>query len=173
MRIVFTGAHSTGKTTLLKELNLVQKGFTEMPNLRRHLKDIIKLSINSDVSYGMQYANAIWHLYNISVNENVISDRSIIDVIAYTQASTSISSKQKREFTKEFLQHINLEDVIFYTPIEFDIVQDGARSTDNKYRELIDRNIKTILLKNKIKYCVLKGTVQERLKTIEEYISTK
>lgn len=175
MRITFAGAPGVGKTTLTYSTKAIDRfsAYPIMKNYRRQIKDIIDISITGEAStYELQYAFMLFHLANYNENSCIIADRSIADILAYTKASNSISPKQKRKFYSLFSKYLEQEDVVFYIPIEFPAKNDGTRSTDEKYREEIDRHIKTFLIKNKIKYITVKGTPEERSNIVSKALET-
>ena len=105
--------------------------------------------------------------------ENIITDRTVIDVIAFSQCSESMSIYEKETFenTAKFL--IEEYDYIFYvSPVGVAIEDNGVRETNAEYRDKIDQTIsKTLWIYNhRIKNLIeLSGSVEER---VEKVIST-
>ena len=67
----------------------------------------------------------------------------------------------------------NDDIVYFYVPIEFDVEDDGFRSTNEEFRREIDKNISDMFdymeeLHMGLNVFTLRGTVEERLATMEE-----
>ena len=173
MKITFTGAASTGKTTLVNKLfeEEMFKDYSRMPNIRRELKEYLKeLPINNETTFYQQYSTAIMHAYTLIKNDNLLSDVSMITIIAYTYMSDNVSPKDKKKFEKLFVDIAKKEDIIFYTPIEFAIVEDDFRKNDKEYQQEVDRFIIKTLIKNKIKYHKLTGSVDKRISTVKEVL---
>ena len=83
------------------------------------------------------------------MRENVITDRTIIDVMSFATCAQSIDSDDKTAFIKYAAPFIWEYDYIFYvSPIGVDIEDNGVRETDAEYRELIDLTIKHITKDN-------------------------
>ena len=172
MNIVFTGTHGTGKSTLVSALSKILVGMDIMPNIRRELKTILKVPLNKQTTYAQQYTNAMTHTYFLS-KDNYISDRSIIDIYAYTLESDNIGWDELKEFTEIFKDVNKLETVVFYTPIEFPLEADGIRDEDEEYRKEIDNHIRSYLKNNKIEFIELNGEVNERLDVIMSVLKDK
>jgi hypothetical protein len=62
----------------------------------------------------------------------------------------------------------NPDVLLVYVPIEFAIEDDGERSVDPDFQLKIDFLIKNILDTSGIKYITVTGTVEERLKQIND-----
>jgi len=79
MVISFTGAQSTGKSTLLKAIQLDERfrKFNFVPEITRSLKDKYKLDINESGDEYTQLLTVNSHLYNYLdfKGKNVVLDR--------------------------------------------------------------------------------------------------
>jgi hypothetical protein len=64
-------------------------------------------------------------------------------------------------------QFIGRYKVVFYIPIEFDMVSDGVRKEDKKFQKEIDQIIKAYLDTSSIT-----GSVTERAEQIKEIITS-
>jgi hypothetical protein len=58
--------------------------------------------------------------------------------------------------------------LLVYVPIEFEIENDGERSIDKNFQQTIDFMIKNILDTSGIKYITVTGSVEDRLKQIND-----
>jgi hypothetical protein len=109
------------------------------------------------------------------MRENLITDRTVIDVMAFTNASKSIRQADKTSFEEYARNFINDYDYIFYvTPVGVEIEDNGVRETNAEYRDLIDFTIINILnnYPHRIKSLhTISGTTDERIKQIMEVIS--
>ena len=104
------------------------------------------------------------------MRENLLTDRTVIDVMAFTDASKSIGSLEKSLFKEYASNFINDYDYIFYvSPDGVEIEDNSVRETNAEYRDLIDLTIQQLLktYSNKIKNIhTISGPVNERVKQI-------
>lgn len=167
-RIIFTGAQGTGKTTILDEFrNQGKNVITEV--VRNLAKEGVKINEMGDE----KGQKKIFSTYEKLLSEQVeyISDRGLIDVLAYTMYLNKkglVSDKLvKSQFNalKKFVK--NNQDIIYcYFPIEFDVVDDGVRSLDEDYRREIDNNIKEILISLGAPWVTIRGSVKARVNMV-------
>ena len=188
MYIHFIGAQGTGKTTLLNQLAeesiKVDSGinFKIITNVVRNLVETEGVKINKKGSSKSQ--NIIFEKYfdiftSLDGYIDWVSDRSLIDVVAYTKYlyDHKKSSKKCYEAQIKWLKlwydrDPKIKNTIFvYFPIEFEVVGDGTRSLDEEYRREIDNNIKSILEELGINYYVMEGTQDERLEMMKNIVS--
>jgi thymidylate kinase len=102
-------------------------------------------------------------------NNHFISDRTIYDIMAYSEWLTwNLFDKIKKLFD----ENKNNYDIIFYVPIEFEMEQDWIRFENETYRKQIDKKILKLLNKNNIKYIILQWSIQERVKQALKSIDT-
>jgi hypothetical protein len=105
------------------------------------------------------------------MQENIITDRTIIDVMAFARASKSMDPVEKYDFEQLAMLLIKDYDYIFYiNPEGVDMEDNGVRETDTEYRKLIDFIIvnylksRRSLIKN---YGILEGPTEERIKQLK------
>jgi len=184
MNVYFTGAQGTGKTTLANLL--AELGFKKVPSVTRSLIEQGKLSME-ETSQGAtpRTQKLIFDEYGKIFKEgkNIVSDRFLTDVLAYTKYIWSRDNDEEslkeihRE--RELLDNLAWEQgllygdpkaVIFYCPIEFEAEDDGLRDTDEEYRKAIDEKIKKDLLGHGIRFHELRGSVEERMETIKSVL---
>ena len=175
MKYLFTGTQSTGKSTILQHYQ--EQGVNVVTEVVRTLAKTSGIKINELGDEEGQ--KLIFNTYKdiLSNTENYISDRSMVDVAAYTQylvnkgaVHPSILWDQLADL-EEFVNG-NPDAVFFYFPIEFPVVDDGVRSLDEEFREQVDKNILGILQSRRIPYVEVRGTVEERIKIIDEQSKT-
>jgi len=109
------------------------------------------------------------------MHDNIITDRTILDVIAFTNSAKSIDYKDKEIFEQYAVEFLREYDYIFYvSPEGVDIENNGVRETNAEYRKLIDQNIQLLIIKyrHKIKNLIeIKGSTEERIKLVKQSIS--
>jgi len=181
----FTGAQSTGKTTLLEHLkckNLGNHSFEFIPEVTRLVRREYEVPINEGGDDMTQMLIMTEHIRNIykgrtdslvrSVNK--ILDRCALDGIVYTHylLDKGMISRTTYEACELIYKKLRGEyDVIFYTsPKDVELVDDGERSIDKDFREeIIDLFNLYLHSFNEQGHTVvlLEGTVEERLETIK------
>ena len=182
----FIGAQGVGKTTILNEIIKEHKDMNVITNVVRDLCEDKRIKINKkgnseaqQIIFDVLKTKYIDYLFNLSyeeVDEGCISDRSLIDVVAYTKY---LYDHKKINKTIYELQLCSLKDWVYfnsfsfvyiYIPIEFPAVDDGVRDVDEKYRREIDENIKWILQECGIDYYILEGSIEERAEMMKNII---
>ena len=175
MKIGLTGTMSCGKTTLVNALKELPqfKDYKFATERSKYLRDL-GIPLNTDSTLKGQtifLAERVSELFN----ENLITDRTIIDVMAFTDASKSIKQADKISYEEYARNFINDYDYIFYvSPLGVEIEDNGVRETDAQYRDLIDFTIRRLLntYSHRINnFHTISGTTEERIKQILEAIS--
>ena len=105
--------------------------------------------------------------------QDFISDRTVIDVLAYANTMCRPSMTARLKEMVELHLEKNPYDLVFYIPIEFPLEKDGIRFEDEQYQKMIDLQILKYLKRYKIPYITLTGTVEERLQKIEAFLTKK
>jgi GTPase SAR1 family protein len=150
MKIGFVGTMCVGKTTLVKALAELPEfsDYKSQTERSKYLRDL-GIPLNTDSTIKGQtifLAERVSELFN----NNIITDRTILDVMAFTNLAKSIGLCDKRDFEMYASKFINDYDYIFYvSPEGVDIEDNGVRETNPQYRMDIDREIRSLLLK----YC--------------------
>jgi predicted ATPase len=173
MRIGLCGTMSVGKTTLVNELKkLGQFKDYEFATERSEYLMNLGIPLNTDSTLNGQTVFLAERVAEL-MKENVITDRTILDVIAFTNLAKSIDYKDKEYFEDYARVFVGQYDYIFYISPEGTVMEDnGVRETDLEYRDLIDQAI--IKAMNTYGHrCknvhMLKGTTIER---IEQMLGT-
>ena len=167
MRIGLCGTMSVGKTTLVNELKKLNqfKGFEFATERSEYLMNL-GIPLNTDSTLNGQTIFLAERVAEL-MKENVITDRTILDVIAFTNLAKSIDIKDKEYFEDYARVFVGQYDYIFYISPEGTVMEDnGVRETDLEYRDLIDKAI--IKAMNTYGHrCknvnILKGTTSERI----------
>ncbi len=174
MIVSFTGAQSTGKTTLLNILKSKNKDINFIDEVTRRINREYDLPINesgSSLTQLMIIADHVANIFRKYDSDLVILDRCIIDGLVYSEwlyDNNNISISMIDLATEIYHSIYKKYDIIFYTdPKDVELVDDGERSIDKQFRDDIissfDYRIKS--LNNVV---VLSGTVEERLETVKK-----
>ena len=148
MKIGFCGTMSVGKTTLVNALAKLPE-FKDYKFRTERSKYLMEMGIplNTDSTVKGQ---AVFLAERASelMQDNIITDRTIIDVMAFAKCSKSMYYFEADDFCS-FASHILEEyDYIFYvSPEGVEIENNGVRETDAEYRKLIDQNIQLLITK--------------------------
>jgi len=178
MKIIFSGVQSTGKSSVIKELKK-QKLFTNFVFCDEVIRNLAKqgILINDNADDKSQILIMEKHLVNLILYDNVICDRNVLDGFVYTRhlfINNKIDWETYIYCYKIFEKMIKKSDIIFYIRPEFDLVDDGYRSTNLIYRDEILELFEDTIYSLHIPVISLSGTVEERVKkviyTVEEYI---
>lgn len=167
---ILLGSHGVGKSTLLKE---VQRTLPDYYVTDGFSRPVYKISRMLDFSeYEKQVVInelSAWAYQNYLTHTNVISTRSIIDCIIYTQIL-----HPKVDLTEMINLFDATKDVVeyfFYIPIEFGFVYDPDRlneelqkKVDFYFQDFINNHVPME------KLITITGTVEERLELITKYL---
>ena len=177
MRIAFTGSHSTGKTTLLEAVRETKKlkDIAIITEVVRNFQKNYNIKLNEQSDSFSQLLICNEYLKILLTNDHFLSDRSMIDCLVYTTWLYRNTQSNIPDFVIRYQEallneYMKLYDHIFYTPIEFPLVEDGVRSSKSEYRDQIDSICKEVIEEFKIPITILTGTVEERLNTFFETI---
>lgn len=179
MLISFSGAQSTGKTTLLNHLQSLNEHVKFIPEVTRLVRREYNLPINeegTDVTQLMIISEHLRNAYKLD-EESCILDRCSLDGLVYTywlclQHKVSMCVYSFAEFI--FSKTIEKYDVIFYTsPDDVKLIDDGERSANADFRDDIIKLFESYIKEYKINVVRLSGTVEERLQTIKDTLSKK
>lgn len=175
MIVSFTGAQSTGKSTLLEKCRGDKRfeSYEFEPEVTRWVKKTYGLSINEAGDDFTQLAilNRHMHNYLIYRDKDVILDRCIVDGLVYTQylhLNNKVSADVLDAATHLYNKLVDKIDIIFYTEPDIPLVDDGERSVNVEFRNEIIGIFEKILCsaETSTKVVRLKGSVENRMKVI-------
>jgi GTPase SAR1 family protein len=175
MKIGFCGTMSVGKTTIVNSLKELPEfnNYEFKTERSKYLRDL-GIPLNNDSTIKGQFIFLAERASELFY-ENIITDRTVIDVMAFTRLAESIPYYIGDEINQAASYLIGEYDYIFYiSPEGTEIEDNGVRTTDADYRDSVNTEIQNILRKysHKIKnLIVLSGTTEERLQKIKQSIS--
>lgn len=170
MRIGISGTQSVGKTTLLNALRSEEffKNYTVCNEVTRWVKSL-GLPINESGTDSTQELIMMKHVYNVFMHENMITDRTALDGLVYSRwlwSNDQISDATLSRVEEVFRKLINHYDCMFFIEPEFDVVNDGVRSTDVKFRDDIHTIFKETIEEYKLTVYPIKGSVRLRVEQV-------
>ena len=170
MKIAITGAQSTGKSTLLDGLKKEYKDVQFIEEITRDLK-AQGYKINEEGNDNTQVQIMNLHKKYSDLEGDVIYDRCALDGIVYTHYLYNQGNISEDVFQKSlgiFHEIINSYDKICYLKPEFDIVDDGERSVNIKFRDDIVNIFDYYISTYNIEVDNLTGSVEERVQQFKE-----
>ena len=170
MKIGFCGTMSVGKTTLVKSLELLpQFKDYHIATERSQYLSSLGIPLNTDSTLKGQSIFLAERCAEL-IKEHIITDRTVIDVIAFTKCAKSISYLHSTPFENHAQNLIPEYDYIFYvSPEGVEIENNGIRETNSEYRDLIDTTIKELCNKyhHKFKnFHIISGSNDERIEQV-------
>lgn len=167
---ILIGSHGVGKTTLLREVNKAFPHYYVTDGFSRPVYKLARmLDFSSREKQIVINELSVWAYQNYLNHRDVISTRSIIDCIIYSQII---------EPDLDLTEIINLFDstkdqveYYFYIPVEFEYIADTDRLShelqlkiDGVFQDFIQQHIPAE------KLVTITGTVEERLNQISKYL---
>jgi len=180
MLISFTGAQSSGKTTLLNHWNDCTNHWNVVPEVTRKLKrQGFDINDDSDNYTDTQIAILTDHLNNIfsysNTDMNTILDRCLVDGFVYTRyfrMNGKVDEFTDKVFSYMLNKYISRYDYIFYTsPYDVALINDGERSISESFRNKIIKLYEKLILNKYPNVFVLEGSVESRYNKMVEIIS--
>lgn len=176
MKIIITGTQCSGKTTLIESIPSKYENLVLKKLIRKTVEDSgYKYRFNEKSDIESQCAFFNLYLNELSKRTDYISDRGLVDVVAYSKwlgekgkLGTALWWSQKALLKKWIEAHP--DEVYLYTVPEMPLTGDGFRSTDETYRQEIDYNIRYILAECGANFFIIKGDVDTRKKIITNLI---
>ena len=178
MKIGFCGTISVGKTTLVNALKELPEfaDYHFATERSKYLRDL-GIPLNTDSTLKGQLIFLAERASEL-LHENMITDRTVIDVMAFSHLSTTIPFFISADLNKAVSELIRDYDYIFYvSPEGVELEDNGVRVVDSEYRMELDQTIKKLLEQHKFKfntiagYAELSGTTEERIQKIKQVMS--
>ena len=172
MKIGFCGTMSVGKTTLVNALKESPefKDYYFRTERSKHLMDL-GVPLNTDSTLKGQLVFASERAVEL-MQEKIITDRTVVDVMAFCELSKSMEAHEKHYLNATLYYLIKDYDILFYvSPEGVEIEDNGVRETNAKYRDAIDKKIKSIVGMHRRNAITIKGTVEERIEQVKNAVS--
>jgi nicotinamide riboside kinase len=163
---------SVGKTTLVKALKELPefKDYTFRTERSKYLMEM-GIPLNTDSTLKGQLVFAAERATEL-MQENIITDRTVVDVMAFANLSTSMDPAHKHYLTSTLFYLIKEYDILFYvSPEGIEIEDNGVRETDVKYRMAVDNQIKSLIQLYRSNTPTIKGTTEERIEQVKKVIA--
>ena len=168
MKIGFCGTMSVGKTTLVNALKELPefKDYHFRTERSKHLMSL-GIPLNTDSTLKGQLDFASERAAEL-MQEKIITDRTVIDVMAFADLSESMEDHEKFYLNSTLFYLIDEYDILFYvSPEGVEIEDNGVRETNAEYREAVDKKIKSIVGMYRSNTITIKGTVEERINQVK------
>ncbi|OGI93974.1 hypothetical protein A3A03_02995 [Candidatus Nomurabacteria bacterium RIFCSPLOWO2_01_FULL_40_18] len=167
MKIVITGAQGVGKTTLAEQINKHYPDFKILPEAAR-----LAVEAGYKLDHTATTETELWLIAKQieleSEESKWVADRCGIDLLAYIHHLFSEESSLIELATKTLVPRFRKYDLVLYLPSgEFPIEDDGVRTTDIKFQQAIDQQIKDVLETHKIPFIRIVGSPEERLAKVK------
>lgn len=181
MLVSFSGAQSTGKSTLLEKCKPILPSWHFVEEVTRYVKRKYGENINEDGTDMTQLLIINNHIENTYLDKDpaygdIMLDRCILDGVIYTEwlFEQGTISDWVYEYSKNIFYKIKDSlDVIFYTDPSIPLVDDGERSINKKFRDQIIYKFEKYIIKYDIPVVMLHGDVDSRMQTILETINNE
>ena len=187
MRIAFAGSHSTGKTTLISffETRVREKNpslkITKISNIPRQvIARGFPMEKNSTVDAYCNYILDQFREERLAMEQGcdlLMSDRTVLDAVGYALTNRDIPRPFVPQYFIDMLIEVWLREALFYDlyvflPVEFDMVQDGVRPVDERYRQSVSLQIQRLLTQHlQDRFLIASGSVEQRFKVLSEFCS--
>ena len=170
MKIGLCGTMSVGKTTLVNALKETEQfnNYNFATERSKYLSNL-GIPLNTDSTLKGQTVFLAERCAEL-MQDNIITDRTVFDVMAFTMNAKSIPYQDKEAFETYASEFIREYDHIFYiSPHGLEIEDNGIRETDEHYRDLIDFTITTLIKRHGHKAGSIEkisGSTEERIQQI-------
>jgi len=168
MKIGLAGTMSVGKTTLAKALGETDrfKDHSVQTERSKYLSNL-GVPLNTDSTLRGQFIFLAERATELLQN-NIITDRTIWDVCAFTLSAKSILDWEKRDFVTAAMHLKQHYDVVIYvSPNGIKMEDNGIRETDIIYRNKIDTVIQMLLNEyTPTNLITVNGSTEKRIATI-------
>lgn len=178
-KITISGAQGTGKSTLITAIEDRIANNPSWEAFKDHvlIKEIVRtlvlkgIKINKGADHNSQVAILNQHYLNTLVHDEFISDRCSLDAYVYSlwdYINGNYTYEQHKIHQKMFEDSLKKYSLMFYIPVEFELVDDGFRNTEVDYQKEIDSLFNKVIFDYNLEVINLSGSVEERISQIED-----
>ena len=175
MKILLSGAQCVGKTTLVNSLKSIYKDWIYFDEVVRKLASKgIKVSELGNDETQLEVMKA--HIENLQIpkaDDIALYDRGALDCFGYSawlHKRQKIKAETFNQSVGQFKTYIKEYDYIFFIKPEFEIQDDGFRSTSKEFQTEMTEIFEKILADYQIQHTILSGSVIERIQTLQNTI---
>ena len=168
-RVALVGASSTGKTTVYELLKNKLPKF-EFVNESTRTVGSYGFPINEKGTEATQLAISCFHLEALLQPYNQVLDRCYMDVLVYSKFMNKITPMTYLYIEDTWNRIKNEYTHYVYFPIEFDSVDDGVRSVNEKWRKEVDDEFRVVLEGVRQPYLTITGSPMQRVEQILNFI---
>ena len=181
MRIAVSGTHSSGKTSLVhacaRTLGREYPGQVDV--VEEVARDVIAMGfpLNQDASTDsyLQYVRLQLQRERGARAQHVLSDRSLIDLLAYIVVNANPSIPPA--FVELLREVVWLEtryfDLYCYLPIEFPMQADGTRPADVQYQRAVDEALRAVLVDYRVPVETVSGALDQRCQQVLRFVQER
>lgn len=176
MNILISGAQCVGKTTLINSLKSLHSDWVFYDEVVRKLA-LTGIQVNELGNDETQYVIMEQHAKNISEANMFginVFDRGPLDCFAHSAwlyQKGKINSTTYRRSMNDFSYLMDNFDEVFFIAPEFEMVDDGFRSTSKQFQTEINQIFLDILREWEIDFTILKGSVLARIETLHNILN--
>lgn len=179
MKILLSGSHGTGKSTINKALMELEqfKDYEQLDSVSAKFATSLDTFKNPKSLMDFQLSVA-FHCFSEYINRsNIISSRGFADTYAYSmyeyKKTGNIIFKQLADLAVSICNNYNTEEYKYiYVPVMFDLESKGLRSTNKEFQLEVDNLIKEFYNLVEVDYLEIKNLdLNERIKEILDYVN--
>lgn len=175
MKIAITGPHGAGKSTLLRAIkshpDYQKLRLDQIPEITREVQ-ALGYPINEEGNNETQNLCIARCLNDILSRDNYIVDRAILDQAIYTDYMNVLGQVDRTVVQYAYAvsdMYMKWYNHVFYIPAEFEIENDGVRSTGKAFHDFVvqafEREITNLEKTGEVVITRLTGSVEERVNT--------
>lgn len=182
LKIALTGAHGTGKTTLLSRLSTDLASFGRIKICREAPRLIIdyvndqeffRRGKNTPNRQGLIFVEHLLEEQRNSIDcDIVITDRTLVDHLSYTTVlfPEFAKSVEYDVYKSMSLSSLHSYDEIFKLPIEFSVKDDGVREDSVEFQAQIDSAMDDIYRSGGYAPTIVRGDIDLRTAFVSDRI---
>lgn len=176
MRIAVSGAHRTGKTTLVAELAAMWPGFAVIDEPYYLLEHEGQLSADmpSVGDFEEQLERALRSLRESE--GDCLFDRCPLDLLAYLTVLSEPGVYDARPWMPELREVMPRLDGIVYVPVESPDRVERSAITRRRLRRRVDEALRELLMEDSWAFAIpvveVAGTPEQRAQQVAAYVST-